>query len=567
MKARLLVVLIGCISLQVVGCTKRETDEHQTAAAVQDIAEMQMDILPETPQDALAVEEAVEEVEAKMVRTNVIAYEKDGFIWLVDPDGKNNEKLIEGRLIGWSPDGENIFYYTHHENEIVVKSINVSARSEQTILSGRDMTTRYRRIVAVGMSRSWPAVEIKFSSLFGCFRVRIGESAKIPQSNRINLKNNNSQDQSTYFCDGYWIAFPSLDDHCTCFSFAANGRIAYDVWETSEATSRRGAWNVHIVEPGKSMPVKLVSGRNPLFSPDGQYLIYEGSRLKHSLTMVKVENGEITPVANRGAYPSWLSGGRRILYHTFETVPGSSWCGGPPLVCGGPSWRGRLNIFDFTTGQSQRLRNIFVSVCTSPDYEYFDASAMSPDRARLAFVATDREGCGGLLAFLEIDSAEVTLSRVDWRQVAYLRPMLWSPDGSKIVVLDSERAFRVIDALSRLVIMTVNVSEDYDWLTPLSWSPDSKRLVYADNNTLFVVDTEAKTTTALTQGKNPAWYLPQSLHSSEDLPTEYRRDSSLQELRSSGKRSSPRGRRGGCPPDPKENPSWWRSGPRYCYPY
>ena len=154
------------------------------------------------------------------------------------------------------------------------------------------------------------------------------------------------------------------------------------------------------------------NARDPVFSPDGQWLAWWGARRGEPPQIyVKRLSGGDTVAVHEGIAPAWSPDGSRIAF-----VSGAS--GTLPRVLPGPLPRAAaadVYTYDLSTG---RLLNL------TPDPSADLWPAWSPDGSRIAF-GSDREGGRPEVYVMDADGSDVrrvTHNDLDEAMLAWVRP-------------------------------------------------------------------------------------------------------------------------------------------------
>jgi len=451
--------------------------------------------------------EPKDKIQEPVIEFDRIAYEKDGFVWLVSPDGKMNEQIVEGRLINWSPNGKRIFYFTYQNGVVSIKVLDRSTAKVTTVATVSDMLPKTRKMVKKWLPKKPSRLE--FNSFSGCFFFRI---AKQPERNDLEVIGESSA-ELPYLCTAGRTSTgrPFLD--CTCISFSPDSqKVAFDLWIKGSTDNLRGIWSIYVADTDKGTAVKLTDGNAPVFSPDGQSILFRAYpfgpwKRSEQFSSIKTDGQIETPTIFKGYYPTWFPDSKSILYSTSEAVPGTFGCGlgGPSAVCAGPSWRARLRITGYTIDELG-LPKWVGGACGFPSHEEIISRPMafSPSGEKLAFVGTQSDGCSSYLGFWDIETKKINKVRKSGEAYELIRPGSWSPDSSKVMILWTQSRgieTKIVEVSQPTVIMNLPKVA----VRKISWSLDSRRLVYESEGGIFIADTETKTITALVPGENPIW--------------------------------------------------------------
>lgn len=306
--------------------------------------------------------------------------------------------------------------------------------------------------------------------------------------------------------DGRQIAFLRVKDYLASIVVRPGSGGSDKIVKTFRAAA--GSW-VSYLDP-------VFDDIGPIWSPDGQHLVYSDLTDQHALVEVEIETGitrRLTPPYDltkdiRDFYPRYSADGKHIAYAHF-TSHGSS----------------DLYVLDKSSGKIRQLTH---------DQADIRGITWIPDRRHLVF-ASDRDGSsllwtidafsGDAPRLLPSDSAHVLEpasgpssdwlvyvdSEENWALRRYevtpsgLRKDSWilptnarnheptySPDGRHIAfVSDRSGHWAVWMADSDGTHLTKLTSFEGHWMGAVSWSPDGTRLVFdarpKGNSNLFMV--------------------------------------------------------------------------------
>lgn len=211
-----------------------------------------------------------------------------------------------------------------------------------------------------------------------------------------------------------------------------------------------GNTGINIIRPDGTGRFTLVTGNNPVWSPDGMKLAYEPAQFQNSAIINADGSGNRT-LTQSGYAPAWSPDGTRLAFYRFNT-------GIVIINADGANERVILTRLSNHNGTGIRW---------------------SPDGTRLAITA-------GALYVVNIDGS-------DLRQLTTTTPLArdgapaWSPDGTKLLFAGGENVVS-----GRLYL----INADGSGLQPLgsdnnvaypTWSPDGTKIAYASGNVqLFV---------------------------------------------------------------------------------
>ena len=267
-----------------------------------------------------------------------IAYNSNGVIYTINPDGSAKTKVtdtyVSGYPIDYSPTGKKITY-TSYEGFNDGKGTGPQKDAE-------------------------------------IYTIKVGGGAK------TNVTNNNRDDEdSSYSPDGKRIAYTHWDGHdLEIYTINTNGTATFQVTnngtnEFDPSYSPDGKKIVFSGEESNFWPLFTyaveiytigVHGKNrvqltnnatydyfPNYSPDGRRIAYSGSGKKHSgIYTISARGGDKTKVAEGGDDPDYSPDGRKIVYYTGNDLHGKIYTinvggGGKSKVTEGsnPAWGSR----------------------------------------------------------------------------------------------------------------------------------------------------------------------------------------------------------------------------------
>jgi len=183
------------------------------------------------------------------------------------------------------------------------------------------------------------------------------------------------------------------------------------------ASAARGNWDIYLHRVGGS-PVNLTEGSafddiQPVYSPDGQTILFRSDREGGGLFVMPASGGPVTRVSDIGWDPAWSPDGEHIVCSTARVEP---------TTVRLP--QSQLWVVDARTGEKRQLLD-------GPAYQ----PQWSPSGTRIAFFGPDAAGQRDLWTVAVAGGApvRVTTGRYsDWNPV-------WSADGRFLYFL-SDRA-------------------------------------------------------------------------------------------------------------------------------
>ena len=179
----------------------------------------------------------------------------------------------------------------------------------------------------------------------------------------------------------------------------------------------------------------------------------------------------------RGQEPMPDLATRRLWHGTEVDVQGSISPDGKLLTFS--DWRegqeGSLSIRDMSTGD---IRTLAKWENKALRFSFVDASRISPDGARVAYIWEEPNGVS--LRVIAITGGQPRVLYDVNTQVRYVDLLAWSPDGSQILV-----QIGMMDRTNRLALIaypsgSVRILKSFDWRPPqaAAFSPDGRYIVY-----------------------------------------------------------------------------------------
>src|SRR5215217_7844181 len=216
-----------------------------------------------------------------------IAYNSQGVIYTINPDGSGKSKVTDTRVSGYpidySPEGKKITYTSHE-----------------------------------GFNDGNPTGPQKDAEIY---------TINVGGSDRTNLTNNNRGDEdSSYSPDGKRIAYTHWDGHdLEIYTINTDGTGEFRV--TNNGTNEF----------------------DPSYSPDGKKIVFSGSGEKNTnIYTISARGGDRTKVTEGGDDPSYSPDGKKITYYIGNDLLGEVYTinvggGGKSKVTEGsnPSWGSR----------------------------------------------------------------------------------------------------------------------------------------------------------------------------------------------------------------------------------
>jgi Tol biopolymer transport system component len=349
---------------------------------------------------------------------NKIVYEKDGIIFLINSDGKNEVRLIEGYNPIWSPDGKKILYLTKRpdsssfgmgiSSEMVgndVNVINTDGSGKVTIL--KDIAFVIRGDDPPQISYS-PEGKIAFSY----YRVCKGDECEIlgsatDDNEKVKKINTEKEFQEYHFFKSGHIGI--IDDTGRNFLHLTNTSDVFYMGEFESGNCYLGNYEDHSAgQPHECTRIES----NPIFSPDGKKIVYNGVG---GIT-IKNSDGSNPVIILNNENPfleGWSPDGKSILLTIYD--------------------KGQTNIYSM---QSDGTGLTKLRGGASPKW--------SPDGKIIAYKD------GGLWT-INGDGTEAK-NILKETGSSYEQSFSWSPDSKKIVKTGVERA---PDEVSGLVLVNL----------------------------------------------------------------------------------------------------------------
>lgn len=261
------------------------------------------------------------------------------------------------------------------------------------------------------------------------------------------------------------------------------GRVLPRPPEIAYVSERRNNSDIYLLDLHRNIAQSLTKNpltdeENPVWSPDGERIVYEvfydGNR---ALSVMNAEGGEhypLTPVSLWDEHPVWSPDGSLIAFNALDDVS-SRVIYTVHSACLPPA----------ATGCETPYRNLTGASINNFDFRW------SPDSRRIVFVTNQ-------------GSAEIYIMDADGEQRQRLTENdandfspIWSPDGTRIA-FQSDRDSRI-----DLYLMNADGSDprpltfDYAYDDQPAWSPDGRRIVFTSDadgdRELYLADSEALT--------------------------------------------------------------------------
>jgi TolB protein len=213
---------------------------------------------------------------------SMIAFVKNGNIWVMDPSGKNKRQLTKtGKDFApaWSPDGKRIAFMSRREGNFDIYVMDLDGSNLKRL-------TRHR---AHGYYPDWS-----------------------PDGRRIVFDSLRDGDYEIYVMDADGSNKKRLTRKMTYNHFqrySPDGRITF---------VSKGGREIYIMDPDGSNKKRLTRGSYPAWSPDGKKIAFMRRGQIYIMDADGSGRKRLTRGGDMAFYPTWSPDGKKIAFSTIS---------------------------------------------------------------------------------------------------------------------------------------------------------------------------------------------------------------------------------------------------------
>jgi Tol biopolymer transport system component len=275
-----------------------------------------------------------------------IAYNEEGVIYTINPDGSGKSKVVNtseaGSTIDYSPDGKRITYASYEgfndgnpagpqkDHEIYTINVDGTGKFQLTHNNRYDSDPSYspdgKRVAYTRIDGHDAEIYTINADGTGAFRVTNNDTNEFfpsysPDGKKIVFSGGSHRKLSrpwTYTEDIFTIGVNGKNRVRLTYNYTTDSapdyspdgrRIAFAGFVDSAPFSQKVYWNIYTIRARGGGKIKVVGGgADPDYSPDGKKIVYyTGSQLRHpDIYTINVGGGGKSKVAV-GQTPAWGS--------------------------------------------------------------------------------------------------------------------------------------------------------------------------------------------------------------------------------------------------------------------